>query len=142
MDYLDIEGGRPLRGEARIQGSKNAALPILSGALLHSGVTVLKNCPDITDVTAMLGLLKGCGCQVRREGGTLVVDASKLTPLQAEEAYAEKMRSSIMLLGSILGRLGEVRLPYPGGCVIGARPVDIHLAALTRMGAEIRLEEN
>lgn len=142
MDYLDIEGGYPLRGEARIQGSKNAALPILSGALLHSGVTVLKNCPDITDVTAMLELLRGCDCQVRQERGALVVNASALMPLQAEEAYAEKMRSSIMLLGSLLGRLGEVRLPYPGGCVIGARPVDIHLAALTQMGAKIKLEEN
>ena len=142
MDYLDIEGGRPLQGEARIQGSKNAALPILSAALLHRGLTVLRNCPDITDVAAMLELLKGCGCRARRERGTVILDARDLKSLQTEGAYAEKMRSSIMLLGSLLGRLGEVRLPYPGGCVIGKRPVDIHIAALRQMGAEIELEEN
>lgn len=113
MDYLDIEGGRPLQGEARIQGSKNAALPILSAALLHRGLTVLRNCPDITDVAAMLELLKGCGCRARRERGTVILDARDLKSLQTEGAYAEKMRSSIMLLGSLLGRLGEVRLPYP-----------------------------
>ena len=137
MDYLDIEGGRPLQGEARIQGSKNAALPILSAALLHRGLTVLRNCPDITDVAAMLELLKGCGCRVRRERGTVILDARDLKSLQTEGAYAEKMRSSIMLLGSLLGRLGEVRLPYPGGCVIGKRPVDVILLAVKAEGETI-----
>lgn len=142
MDYLDIEGGRPLQGEVRIQGSKNAVLPILSGALLHRGVTVVENSPDITDVEAMQELLRGCGCKIRQEGRKLIVDAGQVYPLRAETGCAAKMRSSVMLLGSLLGRVGEVFLPYPGGCVIGERPIDLHKKALEQLGAEIELEKN
>ena len=141
MDYLEIEGGSPLCGEVRIQGSKNAALPILSAALLNPGITVLKNCPDISDVSAMLEILEGYGCVTGREKGILFLDASELRPGQAKKECAGKMRSSIMLLGSLLGRLGEVYLPYPGGCVIGRRPIDLHLWALRQMGAEVWEEE-
>ncbi len=141
LDYLEIEGGSPLCGEVRIQGSKNAALPILSAALLNPGITVLKNCPDISDVSAMLEILEGYGCVTGREKGILFLDASELRPGQAKKECAGKMRSSIMLLGSLLGRLGEVYLPYPGGCVIGRRPIDLHLWALRQMGAEVWEEE-
>ncbi len=141
LDYLEIEGGSPLCGEVRIQGSKNAALPILSAALLNPGITVLKNCPDISDVSAMLEILEGYGCVTGREKGILFLDVSELRPGQAKKECAGKMRSSIMLLGSLLGRLGEVYLPYPGGCVIGRRPIDLHLWALRQMGAEVWEEE-
>ena len=122
MDYLEIEGGSPLCGEVRIQGSKNAVLPILCAALESPGVTVLENCPDISDVGAMLEILKGYGCRARREGSRLVLDAGSLHSGRAPEDYAGMMRSSIMLLGSLLARLGEAFLPYPGGCVIGKGP--------------------
>ncbi len=138
MDYLEIEGGSPLCGEVRIQGSKNAVLPILCAALQSPGVTVLENCPDISDVGAMLELLKGYGCRMRREGSRLVIDAGELHPGRASEAYAGTMRSSIMLLGSLLARFGEACLPYPGGCVIGERPIDLHLQALRQLGAELQ----
>jgi UDP-N-acetylglucosamine 1-carboxyvinyltransferase len=141
MGYLEIEGGRPLNGSVRIQGSKNAALPILSAALLNPGVTVLHNCPRITDVTCMLAILEKFGCSIRRESDSLIIDASCVSETRVPEEYARKMRSSIMLLGSLLGRTGEAFVPYPGGCVIGARPVDLHIEALRSMGVELREEE-
>lgn len=135
MEYLEIEGGSPLRGEVRIQGSKNAALPILSAAILHHGITVLKNCPKIIDVLYMLEILKDFGCKVHWEEDALVIDASNLNDCQVAECYGRQMRSSIMLLGSLLGRMGSAFVSYPGGCVIGARPIDIHLSALKDLGA-------
>ena len=135
MEYLEIEGGSPLRGEVRIQGSKNAALPILSAAILHHGTTVLKNCPKIIDVLYMLEILKDFGCKVHWEEDALVIDASNLNDCQVAECYGRQMRSSIMLLGSLLGRMGSAFVSYPGGCVIGARPIDIHLSALKDLGA-------
>ncbi len=141
MEYLEIEGGYPLRGEVRIQGSKNAALPILSAVLLNPGVTILHNCPKIIDVFYMLEILKSFGCQVSWEHETVVVDASCVYSGQVPEQYAGQMRSSLMLLGSLLGRLGNAFLPYPGGCVIGKRPIDLHLKALGQMGAELEEEE-
>lgn len=135
MEYLEIEGGNPLQGEVRIQGSKNAALPILSAAILHRGITVLKNCPKIIDVLYMLEILKDFGCKVNWESDALVIDASNLEAYQVAECYGRQMRSSIMLLGSLLGRMGNACVSYPGGCVIGARPIDIHLSALKDLGA-------
>ena len=137
MDYLEIEGGSPLCGEVRIQGSKNAALPILSAALQSPGVTVLENCPAITDAASMLEILEGYGCKTRREGNRLIIDAGEVHPGRAPKDCAGVMRSSIMLLGSLLGRMGEAFLPYPGGCVIGKRPIDLHLEALRQMGARL-----
>ncbi len=128
MEYLEIKGGNPLKGEVRIQGSKNAALPILSAVILHRGTTVLRNCPKIIDVVYMLEILKDFGCRVSWEKEELVIDASKLLDCQVAECYGRQMRSSIMLLGSLLGRMKEA-------CVIGARPIDLHLAALERLGA-------
>lgn len=135
MEYLEIKGGNPLCGQVCIQGSKNAALPILSAVILHHGTTVLRNCPRIIDVIYMLEILKDFGCRVSWEGEELVIDASRLCDSQVAECYGRQMRSSIMLLGSLLGRMKQASLSYPGGCVIGARPIDIHLAALEKLGA-------
>ncbi len=141
MDYLEIRGGSPVCGEVCIQGSKNAALPILSAAVLHRGITVLKNCPKIIDVTYMLEILKGFGCRVSMEGDALVIDASVVECSEVPKQYARQMRSSIMLLGSLLGRTGNAFVPYPGGCVIGERPIDLHLRALRQMGASVEETE-
>ena len=141
MEYLEIEGGNPLRGEVQIQGSKNATLPILSAALLNPGITVLHHCPKIIDVFYMLEIIKEFGCQVTWERDTLILDASSVCSSQVPAQYAGKMRSSIMLLGSLLGRMGNAFVPYPGGCVIGERPIDLHLLALRQMGAELEEEE-
>lgn len=140
MEYLEIRGGRSLCGEVRIQGSKNAALPILSAVILHQGTTILRNCPKIIDVLYMLEILKGFGCRISWEGEALEIDASSLGASQVEACYGRQMRSSIMLLGSLLGRMKQACVSYPGGCVIGERPIDIHLAALKQLGA-VFLEE-
>ena len=134
MEYLEIEGGRPLSGQVCIQGSKNAALPILSAAILHGGRSVLHHCPRIRDVEEMQKILRELGCHTGWEGEALWIDASSLDSFVISKKHAEKMRCSITLLGSLLGRLGQAVIPYPGGCVIGERPIDLHLQGLREMG--------
>lgn len=137
MDAVRIYGGKTLSGETNVQGSKNASLPILAATLLIDGVCEIENCPRITDVYHMLRLLKSLGCQVEREGSLVRVDTGRLSAGDMPADSVGVMRSSIMLLGALLARRGEARMEYPGGCVIGKRPIDLHLCALRRMGVEI-----
>lgn len=139
MDSIHVQGGRSLSGEISVQGSKNAVLPIMAAAVLVKGVTVLKNCPDITDVRCMIKLLQSIGCLVEYTGDSLTIDARQITSHTLPHEYVKKMRSSIILMGALLGRTGKVALNYPGGCVIGKRPIDLHLEAFAEMG--IRLEQ-
>lgn len=141
MSKIKIEGGRPLQGEILVQGSKNGALPILAATVLSGRKILLKNCPMISDVEDMLTILSSLGCSVHREETDIYVDASCINSCVVSKALAEKMRSSILLLGALLGRLGEACIPYPGGCVIGARPVDLHLSGLAQMGISICEED-
>ena len=136
MKGIRITGQIPLDGEVRIQGSKNAALPVMAAALLNRGTTVLKACPRITDVFLMEKILRGLGAGTRWQGDSLEISACQISGCQVERELGEKMRSSIVLLGSLLGRCKEAVLPFPGGCVIGARPIDLHLRALEALGAE------
>ena len=138
MAGIKITGGIPLSGEVKIQGSKNAALPMMAAALLNKGVTVLHGCPKIADVFVMEEILKKLGVKVIWEGHTLLLDAEQVTGYEVDRKLGCQMRSSIVLLGSLLGRCGQACVPYPGGCVIGKRPVDLHLAALEAMGAEFQ----
>ena len=141
METVYIHGGIALQGQVKIQGSKNAVLPILAGTLLVKGTCVIENCPRLKDVYLMQTLLKSLGCLVSWENSSLKVNAEKvelypaLSGMPAEAVRG--MRSSVILLGALLGRVGAVFLEYPGGCVIGKRPIDMHLSALTKMGAEI-----
>lgn len=121
-------------GEATIQGSKNAALPIMAAALLIPGISVLKNCPHIADVEYMCRILETIGCIVVWDKNEVRIDATAVKTSRLPEEYVTMMRSSVMLMGPMLGRIGEVSLHYPGGCVIGDRPIDIHLKALERLG--------
>lgn len=141
MGRIRITGGIPLDGEVRIQGSKNAALPIMAAALLNRGTTVLKGCPRIADVFLMERILRGLGAQTFWKGDALEICATHLKSCKPDKELGEKMRSSIVLLGSLLSRCKEGILPFPGGCVIGARPIDLHLKALRELGAEFK-EEN
>ena len=147
MDSIHVYGGAPLCGRLKIQGSKNAALPILAASVLVPGVSVLHNCPRIEDVRLMCELLKTVGCLVAWEGHTVIVDASGVDIAAAESetalpsAYVEKMRSSVIFMGGLLGRVGEVSLKYPGGCVIGKRPIDLHLWAMEQLGVVTRESE-
>lgn len=141
MDSIHIRGGNALFGETKIQGSKNAVLPILAAALLIEDVCVLENCPKISDVHHMLMLLSGIGCRVSRSDRTITIDARNVSEDTVSGENVTGMRSSIMLLGAMLGRVGEITMAYPGGCVIGERPIDMHLGALRKMGVEIYEKE-
>lgn len=142
LDSIHIYGGNLLKGETRIQGSKNAVLPILAATLLVKGTCIIKNCPRIADVYHMQNLLQELGCLVSWAGNTVTVNAAQASDNRMSGESVTRMRSSIMLLGAMLGRMGEVVMSYPGGCVIGRRPIDIHLAALRKMGVEIEEEEH
>ena len=134
MSKIEVEGMHRLKGEITIQGSKNAVLPILSACVLNEGETILHGCPKIGDVSSMLEALEASGAKVRWEEHTLVIDTSDMQPQPLIEK-AGCMRSSVMFLGSFLGRFGRATLGYPGGCCIGKRPIDLHEQVLSSMGA-------
>ena len=141
MDKLQITGGRPLEGEVRISGSKNAALPILCGAMLASEPVTIANVPHLKDVTTTIELLGRMGVSVTvDEKRRVEVDAGSLKECYAPYDLVKTMRASILVLGPLLARFGKADVSLPGGCAIGARPVNIHVAGLTAMGADIRIE--
>ena len=136
-----MRGNGPLEGEVKVQGSKNAALPMMAAAVLHEGVTVLHNCPRIADVFEMEAILQSLGVKTAWKDHTLMMDCKKIRESGIPGEETRTMRSSILLLGSMLGRCKRIRIGYPGGCTIGARPVNLHLEAMKKMGAEIRETE-
>lgn len=140
MQYYLVEGGKPLHGSIPISGAKNSVLPILAATLLTGGRTILHNCPDLRDVRSALEILEHLGCRTRRQGSDILVDSSGASRWDVPHALMREMRSSVIFLGPILARFGKARLSLPGGCEIGQRPIDLHLAALRRLGAEIREE--
>lgn len=137
MPVWSVCGGNELRGSAAVQGSKNAVLPILAASLLSGGETRLTNCPHLLDVDASAEILRHLGCRVMQNGGEILVDSSGMNQNHIPHALMLKMRSSVMYMGAILARCGEVRLSTPGGCELGSRPIDLHLAALRALGAEV-----
>ena len=142
MDKLIIQGGAVLRGEVWISGSKNAALPILSAALLSEGNVTIANLPHLQDVTTTIELLGALGVTVSiDEKMRLEVDTSTLNSLTAPYELVKTMRASILVLGPMLARYGEANVSFPGGCAIGSRPVDLHLRGLEAMGATIEIDE-
>ncbi|MBU1348670.1 UDP-N-acetylglucosamine 1-carboxyvinyltransferase [Patescibacteria group bacterium] len=136
-----ITGGVPLRGDIRISGAKNAATKEIVAALLSDEPVTLHNVPDIGDVHVTLEMLKGLGAAVTFSDGTVTVDASGVSTPEVAEALSRKNRIPILLMGPLIHRFGEARIPALGGCTIGARPVDFHLAALKAMGAVITCDE-
>ncbi len=145
MDKLLITGGTPLAGEVAISGAKNAALPLLCAALLTKEPVTFTNVPDLNDIGTMLKLLAQMGVKVDRQkvgaGGTAVtLDASDLNNPVAPYEMVKTMRASILVLGPLVARCGEARVSLPGGCAIGARPVDQHIKGLTAMGADVGVE--
>ncbi len=141
MDKLQIHGGIPLDGEVRISGAKNATLPILAGCLLADGPVTVSNVPHLQDVTTMIELLGRMGVSVTiDEKMRIEVDASTIKEYFAPYQLVKTMRASILVLGPLLARFGQADVSLPGGCAIGARPVNIHVAGLQAMGADIRIE--
>ena len=137
MEKLVINGGKKLDGKIDLQGSKNSALPILSACTAVDGISMLHNCPDLTDVSAALKILEHIGCKVRREGHTVAVDSTEVNRFDIPEKLMREMRSSIVFLGGLLARFGAACVSSPGGCEIGLRPIDLHLSALRRMNVYI-----
>jgi len=141
MDKLLITGGKPLDGEIRISGAKNAALPILMGALLASEPVRIGNIPHLHDITTTLELLGQMGVTLTvDEKSAVLIDATTLTDTEAHYDLVKTMRASILVLGPLLGKFGKADVSLPGGCAIGSRPVDLHLRGLEAMGAEIKVE--
>lgn len=140
MACLTICGPCRVEGSIPVQGSKNSTLPLLAAALLCRGETILHGCPELSDVAACCGILENLGCRCRREGDTICVNSSGPVSSCIPDALMREMRSSIVFLGPVLARTGEAEMTFPGGCEIGARPIDIHIAALKKLGA--RIEES
>ena len=139
MESFLIKGGAPLHGEVRISGAKNAVLPIMAATLLTSEPCVIHRVPDLSDVKFMGQILTWLGAEVRFEGGTVRVHARKIKG-QGDYDLVRKMRGSICIMGPLLGRLKKARVSLPGGCVIGARPINLHLKGFAALGAKIRIE--
>ena len=137
MNCLKVTGGERLQGELTVQSAKNSVLPILAATLLNRGESVIHHCPHLADVDASIRILRHLGCRTRWEGDTLIVHTAELSCENIPDGLMREMRSSVIFLGAILGRCGKAVLSYPGGCELGPRPIDLHLAALRAMGAVI-----
>jgi UDP-N-acetylglucosamine 1-carboxyvinyltransferase len=140
MEILRIRGGAPLRGSVPVSGAKNAALPILFAAILSEETSSLQNVPDLADIKTTLKVLDTLGIRTRREGGSVAIDGRELQTVEAPYELVRTMRASVLVLGPLLARKGEARVSLPGGCAIGARPVDFHLKALEALGARFEIE--
>lgn len=140
MAVLNITGS-PLSGTIRAHGAKNSVLPILAATLLNKNVSVITNCPDLADVHSSLRILRHLGCKAEFDNGVATVDSTNVTRVDIPESLMREMRSSVIFLGAILARTGHAEMSYPGGCELGTRPIDLHLASLKNMGAELT-EEN
>src|SRR5512132_3206385 len=141
MDKFRITGGRPLEGRVQISGAKNSALPCMAAALLTADEVTLHNLPYARDIITMRRLLEDLGCQVLMpELRTLKISAASVEVFEAPYELVKTMRASVLALGPLLARFGEARVSLPGGCAIGARPIDLHLAGFAKLGAEVFLE--
>jgi len=135
-----IEGGVPLKGEVRISGAKNAALPIMTAALLAVGESIIENVPDLRDITTMARLLDQMGGRCGRDGNRFKIDATSITNPKAPYDLVKTMRAGVLALGPLLARCGEAYVSLPGGCAIGARPIDLHLKGIEALGTDVLLE--
>ena len=140
MDKILVEGGRSLKGQVRISGAKNAALPILVSSLLAEGSNTYTNVPDLKDIESIKELLSCLGARAETQGNTVYVDTGRILSYEAPYDVVRKMRASILVLGPMVARLQKARVSLPGGCAIGARPINLHLKGLARLGADIKLE--
>jgi len=140
MDKIIVEGGRQLKGQVRISGAKNAALPILVSALLAEGSNTYSNVPDLKDVESIKSLLSNLGARAEAHGDTVHVDTGRILSYEAPYDLVRKMRASILVLGPMVARLQKARVSLPGGCAIGARPINLHLKGLAQLGVDIKLE--
>ena len=138
MSAIIIRGGRPLSGSLTVQGAKNSVLPILAATLLSGEVCRIRHCPRLRDVETAMEILRHLGCRADWQGRDLLVDAADLTRWDVPDHLMSRMRSSVVFLGAILARCGQAEMTYPGGCELGARPIDLHIQAFQALGAQGR----
>ena len=140
MEKLVIEGGKPLHGEVEISGSKNAVLPIMAATLLTDAPCTIRRVPKLRDVMTMIRLLRSLGKKVEMTGSTVVVESKGPLHHIADYKLVSTMRGSFCVLGPLLAKLGKAEVSLPGGCIIGVRPVDLHLKGLGALGAKFEIE--
>lgn len=140
MEKLVIEGGKSLQGDVRISGAKNAALPLIAATLLVGGKHTLRNVPDLRDTRTILRLMEKLGVVWQRQGDTLIIDSTDLNKSEASYELVKTMRASVLVLGPLLARMGHAKISLPGGCAIGARPINYHIAGFEKLGVECTLE--
>lgn len=136
-----VSGGNKIEGRLNIRGAKNSILPIMAASILNENKSIIHNVPNISDVYVMIKILESIGCKVDYEDDTLIIDSSNINSGDIDEVYVRQMRSSIIIMGAMIGRLDYTKISYPGGCAIGSRPIDLHLKALKKLGIKIE-EEN
>lgn len=137
MSSYIIEGGKRLEGTVNISGSKNASLPIICASILNGGKSTLYNVPKIHDTKITLQILKILGCKIDSKNGKIVIDSSRMHSHEIPDDLMRQMRSSVVLAGAIIARFKNATFSYPGGCDIGARPIDMHLKAMQKLGISI-----
>lgn len=142
MNCFALSGGKPLCGEITVQGSKNSALPLIAACLLNKGKCVIHDCPDLSDVRAAINILNCLGCDASFKNGIVVCNSGFADKHVIPEYLMNKMRSSVIFLGSMISNMKKAVLSYPGGCEIGARPIDIHIESLKKLGVDILECEN
>ena len=140
MDIWHVRGGNRLFGSCRVQGSKNATLPVLAASMVFPAHSHIRGVPQLRDVDAAVSILSHLGCRVEREENELYIDSGLITDAEVPRELMAEMRSSVIFMGALLARCGEARLSLPGGCQLGKRPIDLHLSSLHAMGAEISEE--
>ncbi len=140
MGEYHIIGGNKINGEINIFGAKNAVLPILTATVLNNNKSIIHNCPRILDTFVAIDILESIGCKVKFENNTIEIDSSNINSIEVPEKSVREMRSSIIFLGSLLGRFNKVKIGYPGGCELGARPIDLHLKGIKQLGGKIHEE--
>ena len=141
MKKIIVEGGVSLQGEVQISGSKNAVLPIMAATLLYPGIYTISRIPHLKDVRTMSSLLEVLGAQIENKGDTCVIDTREVNRWEAPYEIVSTMRASVCVLGPLLARFGRAKVSYPGGCVIGTRPIDLHLKGMRMLGAEVSMED-
>jgi UDP-N-acetylglucosamine 1-carboxyvinyltransferase len=141
MDKIEIEGGARLSGEVSISGAKNAALPVMAASILCPGEHLIYNLPDLKDISTMGKLLAHFGMGFHLEDEEAILQSNNITSIEAPYDFVKTMRASVLVLGPLLARMGETKVSLPGGCAIGARPINLHIMGLKKMGAEIRLSK-
>lgn len=137
MSMYKIKGPNKIEGEVKISGSKNSSLPIIAACILNGGKSTLYNVPDIKDTTGMFEILKDLGCKIKKKNNWIEIDSSNINKFEIDKELMNKMRSSVIIAGALIGRFRKARFSYPGGCDIGTRPIDLHIMGFKKLGINI-----